>query len=214
MNIDELKKPLPSNAVSTREQSGRKLSYIEGYYAIDTANEIFGFGQWETVIRDLRAVSETQQEVKGKKRYDVHYVCIGAVRVIVSGEMDCRYDDVGYGNGMSYSGPGEAHELAVKEAVTDCMKRCLRHFGSRFGNSLYNKDYKEPDGTDEYIAKMKDYLDENLDGNAIVSFEKLKSYLSSIAKRKRKKVTDGNMEEVAKWLLNHSDIETLYMETR
>ncbi len=33
----------------------------------------------------------------------------------------------------------EAHEAAYKGAVTDAMKRALRHFGDQFGNRLYDR---------------------------------------------------------------------------
>ena len=32
----------------------------------------------------------------------------------------------------------EAHEAAYKGAVTDALKRALRHFGDQFGNGLYD----------------------------------------------------------------------------
>jgi hypothetical protein len=33
----------------------------------------------------------------------------------------------------------EAHEAAYKGAVTDALKRALRHFGDQFGNGLYDR---------------------------------------------------------------------------
>jgi hypothetical protein len=33
----------------------------------------------------------------------------------------------------------EAHEAAYKGAVTDALKRALRHFGNQFGNGLYDR---------------------------------------------------------------------------
>jgi len=33
----------------------------------------------------------------------------------------------------------EAHEAAYKGAVTDALKRALRHFGDQFGNRLYDR---------------------------------------------------------------------------
>lgn len=182
MNLEELKKPLPLNAIKSRVQSGHNLSYIEGYYVIDTANEIFGFGKWDKKIVDLRFVSENTFENKGKLRHDVHYICIGRVTV-----EDTTFEDVGYGNGMSYTSTGEAHELAVKEAVTDCMKRCFRHFGSRFGNSLYDKGGKLPTPPEDdtpielnekqvkWIEKLQIALQDALGGHPI-KLSALKKY--------------------------------------
>lgn len=134
MKDEELKKPLPVEVIKSRKQGSANVSYIEGFYVIDVANEIFGYGKWDKHIVDLRMVNEAKTARDRGESFDVHYICL--VRITVG---ETTYEDVGYGNGISYKQMGEAHELATKEAVTDGMKRCFRHFGSRFGNSLYRK---------------------------------------------------------------------------
>lgn len=51
--ITALSDKLDKRHVKTREQSGRKLSYVEGWHAIAEANRIFGFDAWtrETLRR-------------------------------------------------------------------------------------------------------------------------------------------------------------------
>ena len=41
--VQTLRHNLDHRSVRTREANGRKLSYIEGWYAISEANRIFGF---------------------------------------------------------------------------------------------------------------------------------------------------------------------------
>ena len=52
-----------------------------------------------------------------------------------------EFSDVGYGDGFDYSGSElTIHELAMKEAVSDGVKRALKNFGDQFGLSLYDKE--------------------------------------------------------------------------
>jgi DNA repair and recombination protein RAD52 len=53
-----LEAPLNSVNVKSRSQSGRTLSYIEGWHAIAEANRIFGFDAWSRETIDLKCVSE------------------------------------------------------------------------------------------------------------------------------------------------------------
>jgi DNA repair and recombination protein RAD52 len=142
------------------------LSYVEGYYVIDKANEIFGHGHWSKHIDELKCVHEDTKIKNEKPRYDVFYTCRCSIivpQLIADSDGEvlpvqyCTYEDVGYGNSTSYAGMGEAHELASKEAVTDAMKRCLRHFGNPFGNGLYNKD-NTPSDTEEAVEIPKPEL--------------------------------------------------------
>jgi len=130
MNIDELKKPLDRKNVKERTQSGFKLSYIEGWHAIDEANRIFGFDGWSRETAGLTCVREPEQ-INGNWR--VGY--IAKVRVSVAGIFR---DGTGYGSGIAKD-VGDAYESAVKEAETDATKRALMTFGNPFGLALYDK---------------------------------------------------------------------------
>ena len=151
MNKEKLAQPLDPKHIKKRKQGGASLSYIEGYHAINTANEVFGYGRWSKQITMLSKVAETQDQKNGRDRYTVAYIATVSIQVnshetwsVETGEVvkdAALFEDVGYGNGISYSSFADAHELATKEAVTDAMKRCLRHFGDQFGNCLYNKDF-------------------------------------------------------------------------
>lgn len=44
--LRKLQKPLSEHHVHVREAEGKQLSYIEGWYAIAQANEIFGYAGW------------------------------------------------------------------------------------------------------------------------------------------------------------------------
>lgn len=131
----ELGKPLDRAHVSTRSQSGRSLSYIEGWHAIAEANRIFGFDGWtrETVeMREVRPL-ELVKSSAGKETWRVGF--IAKVRITAGGVVR---EGTGYGSG-ALPDPGEAYESATKEAETDAMKRALMTFGNPFGLALYDK---------------------------------------------------------------------------
>ena len=87
MNTTLLNQPLDSTAIRHRKQGSVNLSYIEGYYAINKANEIFGFGEWSKNIESLNCVHTEEKEIKGRKRYDVHYIARVAVSVSQNSEV-------------------------------------------------------------------------------------------------------------------------------
>lgn len=136
--LKALKEPLSKDVVKTRSQSGRSLSYIEGWWAIHEANRIFGFGGWTQELAEVKCVSERERKIgrDQKDGWGVSYVA--TVRITVDG---VKREGVGAGHGIDVD-LGQAHESAIKEAATDAMKRALMTFGNQFGLALYDKDQR------------------------------------------------------------------------
>ena len=134
--IKALSSELSADRIKVRDKANIKLSYLEGFDIIDTANNIFGYGNWAYTISSLEQVS---QEVNANQNVVVCYKAIVKVDVydIDHNTMISR-QDVGFGTGVARS-LADAHENSAKEAVTDALKRSLRSFGNQFGNSLYDK---------------------------------------------------------------------------
>ena len=134
--IQILNEELNSNRIKTREKGNISLSYIEGFDVIDTANKVFGFGNWSYSISKLDQVS---QEVNQNQNNVVCYKAVVQIQIHNTNHtLDVNRQDVGFGTGVAKS-LADAHEGAAKEAVTDAIKRCFRSFGNQFGNSLYDK---------------------------------------------------------------------------
>lgn len=134
--LQVLNSELNTSRVKTREKGNINLSYLEGFDIIETANSIFGFGNWDYTISKLEQVSS---EINQNQNNVICYKAI--VQVLVHSENhanDVSREDVGFGTGVSKT-QADAHEGAAKEAVTDALKRCFRSFGNQFGNSLYDK---------------------------------------------------------------------------
>ena len=131
-----LNEELNSSRIKTREKGNVSLSYIEGFDVIDTANTIFGFGNWDYAISKLEFISSEMNQNQN------HVICYKAiVKLIIKDEnhnKSTSRQDVGFGTGVSKT-LADSHENAGKEAVTDALKRAMRSFGNQFGNSLYDK---------------------------------------------------------------------------
>jgi len=125
-----LRQPLDPQLVSERTtEHGEVLRYIEGWRAIELANAVFGHDRWgaelvgEVTCRQL-------PETGGGDAPAALYTA--TVRVTARGCLP--HSDVG--TAVTSEPTAEGHAVAAKAAVTDALKRALRHFGERFGNGL------------------------------------------------------------------------------
>ena len=126
---------LEPSHVKAAKKYGPKGDYIEGWHAIAEANRIFGFGGWSYNVVSLDCVHQGQREIGEQRKpgFGVTYTARIVVRV-----EGVEREDVGAGHGYDVD-CGLAHESAIKEAVTDALKRALRTFGNPFGLALYDK---------------------------------------------------------------------------
>ena len=126
---------IESSRIKSRQKGNITLSYLEGFDIIETANRVFGFGNWDYSTK-LEVVS---QEVNQNQNHVICYKALVSIVVHdVSHSKQVSREDVGFGTGIAKT-LADAHEGGAKEAVTDAIKRTLRSFGNQFGNSLYDK---------------------------------------------------------------------------
>lgn len=125
--LAELEKPLNTALIRERKGPGGKmLKYIKGSDAIEQANHIFGIGKW-----GYRVLSRGRETVGNATFYtaDVELYVLG-----------CPFPFPGEGEGVPQNDTVDQHAKARKEAVTDALKRALRHYGDQFGLCLYDED--------------------------------------------------------------------------
>jgi DNA repair and recombination protein RAD52 len=134
--------PLASDVVKTRDQAGRKLSYVEGWHVIAEANRIFGFDGWSSETTETKCVSEKERTIgRDNPRPGWGVTYNARVRIMVMGDGPPYVIREGYGSGHGIDVDlGLAHESAIKEAETDARKRALMTFGNVFGLALYDKE--------------------------------------------------------------------------
>ena len=127
---------IDSSRIKSRQKGNITLSYLEGFDVIETANKIFGYGNWNYSITKLEQVS---QEVNQNQNNVICYKAI--VKVVVNDMQHAKFvsrEDVGFGTGIAKT-LADAHENGAKESVTDSLKRCFKSFGNQYGLSLYDK---------------------------------------------------------------------------
>ncbi|KAJ3027402.1 DNA repair protein rad52 [Rhizophlyctis rosea] len=129
-----LRRQLGPEFIATRAgPGGSKVQYLEGFKAFNLANDIFGFNGWSTSIVDITVdfVEESHQKVS---------LGISAI-VRVTLKDGTYHEDLGYGSIENAKSKSAAFDKAKKEAITDAVKRALKHFGNSVGNCLYDKEY-------------------------------------------------------------------------
>lgn len=130
----KLDKKLGPEYISKRVGYGsNRVVYIEGWKAINLANQIFGYNGWSTEVKSVSV--DFMDEKQG--RY-----CIGCTAIVRVTLTDGTFrEDIGYGTVENERRKSSAFERAKKSAVTDALKRSLRGFGNALGNCLYDKDF-------------------------------------------------------------------------
>jgi len=118
---------------------GRPLTYIDQGAVKAAMNRVFGHGRWsyQTLACDCLGTEEVQS--RGENPRDGFKVAYRAhVQVLLSDEA-ASYSDWGYCDDVSYTSALEAHEMALKGAVSDAFKRAAAALGNQFGLSLYEE---------------------------------------------------------------------------
>jgi DNA recombination protein Rad52 len=136
--IAQLNAPLSRSVVRTREQGGRSVAYLEGWFVLSEANRIFGFDAWSSQTIDVRCVAEKERMVGKQARPGFGVTYTAKVRITI-GQDEIYREGYGAGHGIDVD-LGQAHESAIKEAETDARKRALMSFGNQFGLALYDKE--------------------------------------------------------------------------
>jgi DNA repair and recombination protein RAD52 len=149
-----LNQELDSSRIKSRSKGNINLSYLEGFDLIETANKVFGYGSWSYDIEKLDHLSTEQNH---NQNFVIAYKAIVKVTVFDKDHIqNISRTDVGTGTGIAKT-QSEAHEGAVKEAVTDALKRALRSFGNQFGLSLYDKSRNHTNNSSYNQSPQQNY---------------------------------------------------------
>ena len=131
---EQLLKPLNPIRVAKRSGGGRQLSYLEAWDVKAHLNRIFGFLNWSSDVIESSLAFEEKNE---KGQWHVGYKV--TLRLTINGEDWVRttYTEAAVGF-ASLPSRGEAHDMAIKTAESDALKRAAINMGTQFGLSLYN----------------------------------------------------------------------------
>src|ERR1044072_1227962 len=110
LQVRALGRRVATRNVRTRTSDGKELSYIEGWYAVDRANHIFGFDAWNRETIENHCVA-----TRAERGTFVVLYC-ARVRVTVWTGDRCVIRD-GHGTGEAIANSlGEADDKAVTTA--------------------------------------------------------------------------------------------------
>lgn len=133
----QLLKPLNPSRIAKRSGGGKSLSYLEAWDVKAHLTRIFGFGEWSWEVTKADLAFEEQNERGG---WHVGYRVIGSLRI---NSLWASYTEAAVGFATLPS-RGEAHDMAVKTAESDALKRAAINLGDQFGLSLYNDGSTKP----------------------------------------------------------------------
>lgn len=132
---EQLLKPLNASRVAQRNQAGMSLSYLEAWDVKAHLIRIFGFGGWSADVLSAELAFEDKDE---KGRWNVGYRVVMRLRLHTDEfAEDPTYTEAAVGSAMLPQ-RGEAHDMAIKTAESDALKRAAINLGTQFGLSLYD----------------------------------------------------------------------------
>ena len=139
-----------------RVRNLRGLAHLEAWDVRRQLIRIFGFGGFsiETLSLDL-VHNHGQEGFRRKNKQGEPYgdpftawtvVYRAQVRLTVfdtSGREICHWEDGAAGDAVNQPSVGDAHDMAMKTAFSQALKRCAVNLGDQFGLSLYNDGSRE-----------------------------------------------------------------------
>ena len=120
--------------IEKRTQAGMKLSYLSQHDVRAHLIRVFGFGGFDLETLEANLAFEHESDGKWSVGYQV------TMRLTVKDEHGtpvCTYSETAVGT-STQGRRGEAHDMAMKTASSDAMKRCAINLGDQFGLSLYD----------------------------------------------------------------------------
>lgn len=123
----------------------RGMAHMEAWDIRRQLIRIFGFGGYSTETLALDLVAERETKQGERSRWTVVYRA--QIRLTVYGanrEVLGSWDDGAAGDSVNQPSLGDAHDMAMKTALSQALKRCATNLGDQFGLSLYNNGSPAP----------------------------------------------------------------------
>lgn len=133
---------LHRSRISSRTVSGRSLSYVEAWDIKRYLIRVFGFAGFsvEVIASDLafeqEKLSPTDRD-PNRSLWNVGYRVVVRLTIQTADFDEAKYTEAAVGF-ASLPDRGEAHDMAIKTAESDALKRAAIYLGTQFGLSLYD----------------------------------------------------------------------------
>jgi hypothetical protein len=143
--------PLARNRVQEKQGQSHLTAWDVRRWLI----RIFGVGGWEFTVISCEMVHTWSGEVKKKRNgqftgetflgHTVIYRALGRLTIRnPAGALVAVFEDGATGDSVNQPSLGDAHDMAMKTALSQALKRCAVNLGDQFGLSLYNKGATGP----------------------------------------------------------------------
>jgi recombination DNA repair RAD52 pathway protein len=137
--LAQLFRPLNPKRVSTL----KGMSYLEAWDVIAHLTRIFGPAGWDKEIEfNLVYEDNVTWKTEGgaqKSGWDVVYAAKCRLTIKDDDGVGTVKEDAATGSAIHQPSRADAHDLALKSAVSDALKRSAKDLGNQFGLSLYDK---------------------------------------------------------------------------
>jgi hypothetical protein len=123
----------------------RGMAHMEAWDIRRQLIRVFGFGGFSTETLSLDLVAERETKQGERARWTVVYRA--QIRLTVYGpdrQVLGSWDDGAAGDSVNQPSLGDAHDMAMKTALSQALKRCAVNLGDQFGLSLYNNGSPAP----------------------------------------------------------------------
>lgn len=131
---DFLLAPIDKNRV----QQHRGNSHLEAWDVRRHLIRAFGFDGFDIETKALNLVREIETKNGDRSRWTVVYTAEIRLSIKVAGKVIAVFEDGAAGDSINQPGLGDAHDQALKTALSQGLKRCVVNLGDQFGMSLYN----------------------------------------------------------------------------
>lgn len=140
--VDKLFSPLHPSRV---QQDNKGMAHLAAWDIRRWLIRIFGPTGWkiETLSCDLIFEKATQTKAKRDAWYVGYRVHSRLTIFDVKGEELTFFEDGAVGD-ATLPTLGDAHDMAMKTALSQSLKRCAMNLGDQFGLSLYNNGSTDP----------------------------------------------------------------------
>jgi hypothetical protein len=128
-------------------KDGKGFAHVEAWDIRRHMIRVFGFGGFDTDLIDMHMVEQISippEYPNGKTRYTVIYRMAVKLTVKVDGLELGHWHGAAIGDATNQPSLADAHDLALKTADSQALKRAAVNMGDQFGLSLYNKGRLDP----------------------------------------------------------------------
>ena len=131
--VEQLLRPINRNRVKTLDG----MAHLEAWDVRAMLIRIFGFGGFSLDLVDLALIHDQETSTRAGKA--ARKVAYRATVTLTIHDLGCTYTEAAVGESvMPEFKWGDAHDMAIKTAESQALKRCAVNLGDQFGLSLYN----------------------------------------------------------------------------